>query len=144
MKQKNIKILETLLNNMEAFQTALEAIIQDEQEAEEWYNNALKDFEQKSYTSALDSISEAVSLKPTIKKWYYGGAPLGWRASDLYAKEPRSRLTHRQNARETLQNCYILLKKAHYHSTKCTVSIVFRNFGSLYALLLAINIISNP
>lgn len=43
--------------------------IQDEQEAEEWYNNALKDFEQKSYTSALDSISEAVSLKPTIKKY---------------------------------------------------------------------------
>ena len=77
-------------------------------------------------------------------KWHYGGAPLGWRASDLYAKEPRSRLTHRQNAQETLQNCYILFKKALYHSTKCTVSIVFRNFGSLYALLLAINIISNP
>ena len=77
-------------------------------------------------------------------KWHYGGAPLGWRASDLYAKEPRSRLTHRQNAQETLQNCYILFKKALCHSTKCTISIVFRNFGSLYALLLAINIISNP
>ena len=73
-------------------------------------------------------------------KWHFGGAPLGWRASDLYAKEPRSRLAHGQNARETLQNCYILLKKALCHSTKCKNSIVFRNFGDLYALLLAIYI----
>lgn len=46
MKSKNIKILETLLNNMEAFQTALEAIIQDEQEAfdnlSESYQNSEK------------------------------------------------------------------------------------------------------
>ena len=46
MKSKNIKVLETLLNNMEAFQTALEAIIQDEQEAfdnlSESYQNSEK------------------------------------------------------------------------------------------------------
>lgn len=64
MKLKNIKILETLLNNMEAFQTALEAIIQDEQEAfdnlSESYQNSEKGEVRQEQIDMLQEASDTM------------------------------------------------------------------------------------
>lgn len=64
MKSKNIKVLETLLNNMEAFQTALEAIIQDEQEAfdnlSESYQNSEKGEARQEQIDMLQEASDAM------------------------------------------------------------------------------------
>ena len=64
-----------------------------------------------------------------------------WRRLGIIQVNLASALTlHKRSfpkVRNKQQKCYVLLKKAHYHSTKCNISIVFRNFGDQYALLIA-------